>query len=126
MSLSAAIRTAEKLLPGRPAPHGTPDPRWQAIIAVSEFIKDEPEDVWQFARRWSAHGQDDVRAAIATCIVEHLLERQFNLLFEWVEVASKRRCSIPRHIALCEARAISYTKNAKRLDRLLKEARRAS
>jgi hypothetical protein len=27
----------------RPAPGGVIDPRWQAIIAISEFIEEEPE-----------------------------------------------------------------------------------
>ena len=41
-SVQQAIRDAEKLLPGVPAPDGEPDPRWQAIIKVGEYIETEP------------------------------------------------------------------------------------
>ncbi len=53
-----AIRGAEALLPGVPADEGQ-DPRWQAILAVSESIwsgpKEAVEAVWGFTRRWGAH-----------------------------------------------------------------------
>jgi hypothetical protein len=37
MTVRQAILEAEAILPGRAAPEGESDPRWQAIIAVSEF-----------------------------------------------------------------------------------------
>jgi hypothetical protein len=41
MTLQEAIAAAEVLLPGRAAPDGRIDPRWQAIIAIREFIETE-------------------------------------------------------------------------------------
>src|SRR5207253_10556311 len=52
MTVNEAIRRANEILPGRPAPDGQEDPRWQAIIAVGEFVRTEPEAVWKFVERW--------------------------------------------------------------------------
>src|SRR5687767_7228998 len=91
MSPQAAVRRAiaraESILPGKPAPEGKRDPRWQAIIRVGRFIESDPEPVWQFAHRWGKHAQADLRHAIATCLLEHLLEHHFELLFPRVRKA---------------------------------------
>jgi hypothetical protein len=80
-----AIRKAERILPGTPAPEGEVDPRWQVIIAVGNFVESEPEAVWGFVQRWGRHANPDLRAAIATCLLEHLLEHHFDLIFPCVE-----------------------------------------
>ena len=85
MTLKETIRIAEDLLPGEPAPDDQEDPRWQAIIAISEFIESNPDEVWHFAAKWGSHPDDDVRSAVATCLVEHLLEDHFDLIFPRVE-----------------------------------------
>jgi hypothetical protein len=79
-----AIREADALLPGEPVDDGR-DPRWQAIIRVGEFVQSDPEPVWQFVRRWAGHPQEDLRDAIATCLLEHLLEYHFETYFSHVE-----------------------------------------
>jgi hypothetical protein len=85
MTVTEAIHRAESVLPGHVAPDGQMDPRWQAIIAVGRFVKSEPQAVWRFARRWGAHRDEDLRAAIGTCLLEHLLEYHFDALFPQVE-----------------------------------------
>ena len=84
-----AIAAAERLLPGIPAPDGESDPRWQAIIEVEEFLPSNPNEIWPFIRRWGSHEDDDLRAAIATCLLEHLLEDHFEIFFTKVEQAVK-------------------------------------
>ena len=84
MSVVEAIREAETHLPGVPVDDGQ-DPRWQAIIAVGEFVESEPEAVWVFVRRWAGHAQEDLRMAVATCFLEHLLEYHFAAYFPRVE-----------------------------------------
>lgn len=88
VKVEEAISAAEALLPGREAPEGETDPRWQAIIAVAEFIPIDPEEVWLFARKWGAHPDDDLRMAIATCVLEHLLEHHFDAFIARVEEAA--------------------------------------
>lgn len=114
-------------MPGEPAADGAPDPRWQAVIEVSEFIKQEPEEVWRFARRWGGHEQEDIRDVIATCILEHLLEHHFDLLFERVSKAAKEDARFLDTLRRCSRFGQSKVpKNAKRLDRLLRETPRAN
>jgi hypothetical protein len=78
MPVQEAIAAAEVQLPGRAAPDGRTDPRWQAIIAVGEFIETEPDAVWLFIRRRGGSTNTDLRSAVATCLLEHLLENHFD------------------------------------------------
>src|SRR5829696_8189359 len=82
-----AISKANAVLPGEPVDGGS-DPRWQAIIRVGEYIESNPESVWRFVRRWDGHPQEDLRDAIATCLLEHLLEYHFETYFPQVEQAA--------------------------------------
>ncbi len=81
------IAAAERVLAHPPAPTGEVevDVRWQAMIDVAEFVESHPEEVWPFVRRWGATPDDDVRAAVATCVLEHLLEHHFDRIFPLVE-----------------------------------------
>ncbi len=84
MGVAEAIREAEMILPGVPIVVGN-DPRWQAIIAVGEFVESDPGEVWDFISRWGCHPQQDLRLAVATCLLEHLLELHFGAYFPQVE-----------------------------------------
>jgi hypothetical protein len=84
MSLASALQDAEKLLPGTPVDEGT-DPRWQAIIRIGEYLESDPERVWQFIAKWGGHAQEDLRDAIATCLLEHLLQQHFDRYFPLVD-----------------------------------------
>lgn len=88
MSVHDVIRQAEGLLPGEPAAEDQTDPRWQAIISVEEYIETEPDAVWEFIRVWGDHPQEDLRLAVATCLLEHLLEYHFAAYFPKVEQLS--------------------------------------
>lgn len=92
MGVVGAIAFADKLLPGMPAREGERDPRWQAIIAVGEHVATHPDQVWEFVARWGVHSDEDLQAAIATCVLEHLLEHHFATVFPRVRalVASDR------------------------------------
>lgn len=89
MSVSEAIKHADSLLPGTPASDGQEDPRWQAIFKVGDYVETSPDSVWQFVCRWGNHPLEDLRGAIACCILEHLLEYHFQLIFPRVEEAVK-------------------------------------
>lgn len=101
MTVTEAVRQAAERLPGRAAPAGRIDPRWQAIIAVGEFVMSEPEAVWRFIRRWGSHASQDLRAAIATCLLEHLLEHHFDLVFSRVERLAERSARFADTLGLC-------------------------
>lgn len=101
MTLIETIAAAERILPGHAAGDRELDPRWQAIIAVSEFIPTDPEQVWAFASRWGCSEDADLRAAIATCVVEHLLEHHFELLFPRVEALARENARFADTVKLC-------------------------
>lgn len=84
-----AIAEAENILSGTPAPDPDDDPRWQAIIRVAEFVESDPEPLWQFARRWSSSPDEDLRDAIAACLLEHLLQFHFVTMFPRVVAAAR-------------------------------------
>jgi len=100
MSVSEAIHGAEVLLPGDPVAEGE-DPRWQAIIRVSEYIESDPEPVWEFIRCWGSHPQEDLQAAIATCLLEHLLEYHFTAYFPRVKQAVLADSTFASTFQLC-------------------------
>jgi hypothetical protein len=81
MNIAEAIAAADALLPGLVAPDGEVDPRWRAIIAVGEHLESHPHEVWQFVVRWGSDSDPDLQSAVATCLLEHLLEYHFALLF---------------------------------------------
>src|SRR5262245_55718500 len=97
------------------------DTRWQAIIAIGQFIRTEPEAVWGFVERWGKHPNDDLRMAVATCLLEHLREHHFALLFPRVAQQVSRSKRFADTFSHCwkfgQAKA---PRNAARFDRLLK------
>jgi uncharacterized protein (DUF433 family) len=83
-----AILAAEALLPGTPAPKGESDPRWQAIMKIEDFVETEPEAIWPFALKWgSVANEPDLTGAIATLLLERLLQYHFELIFPRVVAA---------------------------------------
>jgi len=90
MSVANDIWKAERVLPGKEAPEGELDMRWQAIIDISEHIQQHPNEVWHFTRKWGAHGNADLRTAVATCLLEHLLEHHFDKIFPLASEACRQ------------------------------------
>ncbi|MBN1695645.1 hypothetical protein JW879_09680 [candidate division WOR-3 bacterium] len=72
-------------MPGITAIKGDIDPRWQAIIDISVYIESNPKEIWDFVVRWGQHEDENIRNAISTCLLEHLLEYHFKQIFPKVE-----------------------------------------
>jgi hypothetical protein len=124
MTVQEAIIAAERLLPGRAAPEGEEDARWQAIIVIGRFIEDEPEAVWPFVLRWGSHEDEDTRTAIATCLLEHLLEYHFDLIFPRVEAAARSNVWFAKTTAQCwKFGQAKDPERAERFDQLCAEIR---
>ena len=85
MTAREAIVAADAILPGSAAPDGQPDFRWRAIIRVGEFVESNPDEVCDFVLRWGSHEDEDLRNAIATCLLEHLLEHHFDRVVPRIE-----------------------------------------
>ncbi len=124
MTVAEAIAVADQLLPGVLAPDGEVDPRWQAIIEMGHFVKEEPETIWPFVLKWGSHEDKDVQAAIATCLLEDLLEHHFDLIIARVEVASKANVCFAATTKMCwKFGQAKEPARSERFDRLLTELR---
>ena len=126
MNVIEAITNADAILPGRQAGEDEQDPRWQAIIAVADFVQTDPEPVWLFVERWGRHPDEDLRMAIATCLLEHLLEHHFDLIFPRMERFARSNACFAETVGWCALFGDSeLPENAARLHRLVKELRNA-
>jgi hypothetical protein len=121
MTVHEAIAAAERLLPGVAAPDGELDPRWQAIIAVEEFIETDPEEIWRFIQQWGRHEDEDLRSAIATCLLEHQFDEYFPRVEETVRADPLFADTFVRCWKLGEAKESA---NAERFDRLQDDCNR--
>ena len=128
MTVEEAIAAADAILPGVAAPDGETDPRWQAIIAVAEFVEGDPEPVWSFALRWGSHADGDLQTAIGTCVLEHLLQHHFDRYISKMEGAVLADRSFAGAFARCSKFGQSETSAARsaRFDRLKAVARQRS
>ena len=125
MTVQEAIAQAEAILPGRAAFEGTTDVRWQAVIAVAEFIDTDPEAVWPFILRWGSSEDGDLRMAIATCALEHLLEHHFDAFISRVEATACENHLFAETVTSCWRFGQSEQPDrAARLERLIASLRR--
>src|SRR5688500_1993059 len=63
--------------------------RWQAAIALGEFAESNPEFIWPLVVKHGSRRHADVRMAIATCVLEHILEHHFNRFFPRVQMLAR-------------------------------------
>jgi hypothetical protein len=121
-ALKHAIRWAERILPGKPAPDGESDPRWQAIMKIEDFIESQAEGVWVFVRRWGKHPNPDLRSAIAVLLLEHLLKYHFDLIFPGVVIEVRKSKRFRDTLSRCwKLGQASKPRNAAKIDRLLRQ-----
>jgi len=124
MTVQDAISRAEANLPGHAAPEGETDPRWQAVIAVAEFVETESEAVWSFVVRWGCSSDADLRMAIATCVLEHLLEHHFDAFISRVEEVARANRFFAGTVKSCwKAGQSEEPSHAGRLERLVASLR---
>ena len=57
------------------------DTRWQAAIVLGAYSETDPEAIWPFTVKHGSSNNEDTRTAIATCVLEHILEYHFQAFF---------------------------------------------
>lgn len=87
MTLAETLARADALLLGGPPPAAERDRRWPAVARLAAFIDQEPDAIWAFVARWGSDPDAQVRTAIATCLLEPLLDKHFARCFPLVESA---------------------------------------
>ena len=124
MNIKKAIAKVERLLPGKLTSEGDCDPRWQGIITIAEFIHTHPVEVWRFIRRWGSSPNKDVRSAVATCLLEHLFEHHFDMVFPLVRKACTQSKRFVDTFLMCwEFGQTKLPKNRRRFRTLKKQLR---
>jgi hypothetical protein len=129
MTAREAISHAEAVLQQktRAARAGQRDPRWYAIIQVGEFIERDPNAVWSFIRTWGRSKDGDLRMAVATCLLEHLLEHHFDRFIAVVEEAALDHTRFADTVSHCwKFGQAEDSGRAARLDRLIAASRQKS
>jgi hypothetical protein len=126
VDVNEAIARAEAILPGERAGEGERDPRWQAIIDIGGFIESDPEPIWSFIERWGKRPDEDLRMAIATCLLEHVLECHFDLIFARMERLARSNRWFAEMVGTCWRFGQSeLPESAARLEGLMRELRNA-
>ena len=98
--------------------------RWQAAIALGEFIASHPERIWPLVLRHGSRRHADARMAIATCVLEHILEHHFDAFFPRVAEAARSSCWFADTAGSCWLMGQSeLPRNARRWRRLMSELR---
>ena len=59
--------------------------RWAAAAAATEYVYAEPDKIWPLVVRFGSSDELDVRQAIASCVLEHILEHHFETFFPRLE-----------------------------------------
>jgi hypothetical protein len=59
--------------------------RWAAAAALSDFVESHPDEVWAIVHKSGCSDDGDLRMAVATCVLEHLLEHHFDDVYPRVE-----------------------------------------
>jgi hypothetical protein len=99
----------------------------KAIIEIAMFVPLEPKAIWPFVLKWGSHDDEAVRMAIATCLLEDLLQHHFDLMFSRVETAAKSNVWFAKTTAMCwnfgEAKEPT---NSVKFDHLCSEIRKKS
>jgi hypothetical protein len=119
MTVKQAIERADEILPGVVAPEGEEDLRWQRIIEIGTYIESDPEPIWDFVARWGGYRDEDLRSALATCLLEHLLEHHFDLIFPRVqELVENDRYFADTFTRCWKLGQAELASNARRFDQL--------
>ena len=61
------------------------DCRWQALIAVGNWIESGPDAVWEVVCEFGDSEDDDMRAGVGCVLLEHLLDHDFDLIWPRVK-----------------------------------------
>ena len=93
--------------------------RWQAAIALGEFVESQPEKIWPVIVRHGSRRHADTRMAIATCVLE---QYHFDAFFPLVAEVARSSHWFGNTFRLCWAMGeAELPKNIKRWRKLERE-----
>jgi hypothetical protein len=75
---------------------------WAAAAELGEYALDCPEKVWPLVIQFGSSSEEEMRQAIATCVLEHVLEYHFDEYFPLIEAeGSKGNLDFVDTLRLC-------------------------
>jgi hypothetical protein len=78
------------------------DCRWQAMIVIGESIASNPDAVWEIVCEYGDSADSDMRTAMATVLLEHLLDHDFERYFAFVrKEISRGRVRLLNTLSMC-------------------------
>jgi hypothetical protein len=97
--------------------------RWAAAEAATEYAYTEPEKIWPLVIQFGSSDELDLRQAIASCVLEHVLEHHFETFFPHLEAAIRGGNAHLRHTLKLSWKLgrSEITANSERWDALLSE-----
>jgi hypothetical protein len=123
MTIDEAIDQADRVLQRIASNRSEIDAQWKAVINLIDFIVTDPDRIWTFISKWGRSDHEYQRSAIATCLLERLLERHFDRFFNAVKIAVKSDERFAHTFARCSKFGQSKLGvNAVHFDALRKEA----
>jgi len=102
LEFEAALKHAETMLRLNPSSRTSgKNPKWAAVGALNKFIRWRPQQVWLVIRRWGQSDDPDTRAAIATCLLEHLLQYHFQTYIDRVDRLARSDPNFAHTVSFC-------------------------
>jgi hypothetical protein len=97
--------------------------RWQAAIVVGESLETDADAVWQVVREHGDAEDADLRMAIATILLEHLFESDFDRYFSLLQdEVAKGRLRFLDTLRSCWLFGPAAQDHKKRIDNYLRKA----
>jgi len=95
---------------------------WEAAIGLEELIDSHPLEVWSIAKEYGSIKTRERQEAVATCILEHLLEKKFELIFPLLtkEVTTGNKTLGLTFLMCWKFGQSKSSSNSKKWDRLVK------
>jgi hypothetical protein len=99
-----------------------PETRWEAATQLGEWTKESSSAVWGLILKHGSSDDEDLRFAIATCVLEHLLEYHFEQYFPLLESEIRGgNLNLGKTLRLCwKFGQAEFPSNTNRWDRLVK------
>lgn len=104
------------------------DCRWQSLIVIGEFIENHPEDIWSIVLEHASNSDEDMKTALATILLEHLLEHHFDNFVPKLrrEIVDGKNLAVAKVLAKCWVFGNTATTNWSEIQYLLKLAQQMS
>ena len=98
--------------------------RWGGVELLGEFVEGDPDLVWPVVACFGCSDDEDDRSAVATCILEHILEHHFDRYFPETEQLARASLHFADTVSRCWAFGeTELPENRARFDALVQSTR---